>query len=487
MYSILHISDLHRSSRDYITNDELVSSLVADRENYVREDPPIRAPDAIIVSGDLIQGVSAGLDSAAELRKQYDVALAFLEELTTRFVDGDKSRVIVVPGNHDVDWVTSRKAMALVGADEAPKDLEVELFRENSPYRWSWKTRELFRISDPDGYARRLDAYRDFFDHYYAGVPNLFRVSRGAEVNLFKLCAGRIGVAAFNSCHGNDCFSFHGSIPRANVARSHLDLKASDCAFDLRIAVWHHDIEGPPYRSDYMDTDIVRSMIGRGFRMGFFGHQHRPQAAPYQIFTPDAERMAVIGAGSLCAGTGDLPPGVHRQYNVVEIGDNFRSARVHVRQVTVANLFGRANIAAFGGRSYFDLSWDPPSDAGGRPIDADAARNRNQIEQAEAAFKAGNMKGVLALFVSELPASSYATKLLLEAAEAEQAWEIVVQHTTPPRSLQQLVSHFEAKVCLTQFDQAEAALDRHSRDLGLPDGQLAELRRRLVVAKKIKG
>ena len=75
------------------------------------------------------------------------------------------------------------------------------------------------------------------------------------------------------------------------------------------MAVWHHNIEGPPQRSDYMDVEIVRGMIGRGFRLGLYGHQHRAQATPHQVWLPDRERMAVVSAGSLCAGPRDLPTG----------------------------------------------------------------------------------------------------------------------------------------------------------------------------------
>ena len=56
-FSILHISDLHRSSADPISNAELISALVQDRDRYLREDPRILPPEAIVVSGDLIQGV----------------------------------------------------------------------------------------------------------------------------------------------------------------------------------------------------------------------------------------------------------------------------------------------------------------------------------------------------------------------------------------------------------------------------------------------
>ena len=65
MFSILHISDLHRSADDPISNDELVASLSTDRARYARSEPAIRAPDAIVISGDIIQGVLLG-DSAGK-------------------------------------------------------------------------------------------------------------------------------------------------------------------------------------------------------------------------------------------------------------------------------------------------------------------------------------------------------------------------------------------------------------------------------------
>ena len=65
-------------------------------------------------------------------------------------------------------------------------------------------------------------------------------------------------------------------------------------------------------------------MIGRGFRLGLYGHQHKAQVAPHQVWLPDQERMAVVSAGSLCAGASDLPTGTFRQYNVLEIAEDFR-------------------------------------------------------------------------------------------------------------------------------------------------------------------
>ncbi len=54
-FSILHISDLHRSTADPISNDELISALVGDRDRYLHESPRILPPEAIVLSGDLVQ------------------------------------------------------------------------------------------------------------------------------------------------------------------------------------------------------------------------------------------------------------------------------------------------------------------------------------------------------------------------------------------------------------------------------------------------
>jgi hypothetical protein len=482
VFSILHISDLHRSATDNITNDELVSALVGDRSHYLRENPPIRAPDAIFISGDIIQGVPVGAtDAASKLAEQYATAESFIVELTKHFVGGDRSKVVIIPGNHDVDWVTARSAMTLVGEEDVPKDLSSELSREDTLYRWSWKNRELFKITDNTAYDRRLDAFWTFFKRFYDGVPGLLRVQPNAAVNLYSFCDNRIGVAAFDSCHGNDCFSFHGRVPREVVARAHLDLVADNAhKFELLIAVWHHNIEGPPYRSDYMDVDTVRGMIGRGFRVGLFGHQHRPQVVPHQIHLAELETMAIIGAGSLCAGARELPPGSHRGYNIIEIADDMRSARIHVREASVANLFARSPRPAFGGNSWTTLNWETPPDLMGRPVDYSRQKIAAALEVAEIAIRQDRPKDCIMVLRSlgeDIP--TYGRQLLIDAAKKLNDRITLIDVLTPPRTIGELIDLFNVTTASRQFPQARTVLSRYSIDLALPDAMLRELHSRL--------
>ena len=489
VFSIMHISDLHRSAQDPISNDELISALIHDRDRYVREKPSIAVPQAIVVSGDIIQGVPLGTeDFATKIGEQYAIAEEFLDELVRRFLDGDRSRLVMVPGNHDVDWNTAFAALEPVQNESVLGDVRKELHAEDSLLRWDWKTRSLYRIADPDLYEKRLEAFWQFFDRFYEGVPVSMAVQNSGDVRLFSLYDDRIGVAAYNSCHGNDCFANHGMIRQGSIARSDLDLDDSGKTHDLRMAVWHHGIEGSPYHTDYMDRDVVRGMIGRGFRLGLHGHQHKAQVTAQEIRLPDRERMAVVAAGSLCAGADDLPVGTHRQYNVLEIAADFCSVRAHIRAMTVANLFSRSQLAEYGGASCFDLSWEQPRNAVGGTINVQARRRQALIDEAEAAAKAGEPGRAVTILksINVLEPGSYERQLCLRAAEDAQDWRSILRVANPPATIGELVQRFEAYCRLSDPARAIAALNQYSRALNLPGPVESELRSR-AKAQEIMG
>lgn len=487
MFSILHITDLHRAIADPISNAELISALISDREQYLREDPPIAQPQAIVVSGDIIQGVSLGHPNfEAELAIQYETAHSFLVELTERFLNGQRAKVILVPGNHDICWNQARAAMVKVAPDAMPEALPRALHETNSPYRWDWKTRELYVIKDQQAYQQRLAAFWRFFARFYDGVTGLLRVEPWSDANLYSLDDGRIGVAAFNSCTNNDCFAFHGEIPRDVVARSHLDLQELG-PWRLRIAVWHHDIEGPPHRSDYMDPDVVRGMIGRGFRLGLYGHQHRTQITPQHAYLPNQETMALASAGSLCAGMKELPPGARRGYSIIEINDDYRSARVHVREMAFSNLFSRATLAEFCGRSFVDLEWTTPIDAGGRPEDPARDKVVAVLREAEAALVEHRdaAEAIRLLLLIDAAHHPFGRRLLLRAAEEAGEWEQVIEITREPQSIEELVLGVDAYLKRSHYDEARVMLDTNSTRLALSAATLDDMLKRIELMRRV--
>ena len=481
-YSILQISDLHRSPHDPISNAELISALVEDCDRYVNEDPKITIPEAIVVCGDIIRGVKLGTnDHEAQLVQQYKVAEDFLGELANRFLDGDRSRLIIVPGNHDIDWNVAQKAFEPIALKDIPDNLVSSVpYYDRSDYRLDWKSLTLLRIADRDLYEQRLDAFWSFFEKFYSGVSGLLSVQSRADANLFSLCENRIGLAAFNSCHNNDCYAVHGLIRQEAIARSHLMFKDFGHVFDLRIAVWHHSIEGSPYCTDYMDADIVRGMIGRGFRLGLYGHQHKTQITPRHICLPDHERMVVVSAGSLCAGPQELPTGTNRQYNILEISPDFRSVRVHVRAMKVANLFSQDYLLEFGGASFAHLDWEPMKNSLGSAINAEVTRTRLEIEEAEIAAKTGNpARTVELLQMKNLSEGSYERRLFLAAAFETKDWQAVIRVTTRPYTIEELVQRAEAFIKVNEYAAANDALDNFSRELKFPESMASELRKRI--------
>ena len=462
-----------------------MSALLHDRDRYVKEEPAIPAPQAIVVSGDLIEGVRVGTaDFAKRIEEQYSVAEDLLNELTTRFLDGDRSRLVMVPGNHDVDWNTAFAALVPVDASEVPKDLAAELYAHDSPFRWDWKSRTLYRIADGKTYLRRLEPFWRFFERFYSGLDAPRKVHESFDARAYDLFGGVVGVAAFNSCDGNDCFAYHGRIEPGSVAGSDLGLRDGGDGHDLRMAVWHHNIEGSPYRSDYMDVDIVRGMIGRGFGLGLHGHQHKAQAWSQEIRLPSLESMAVISAGSLCAGRRQLPTGTYRQYNVIEIAPDLGSVRTHVRAMAVANVFSRAALIEFGGASYMDLPLSRARDAVGQPIDVESVRRERKIKRAEAEAKSGSPTRALEILDGmELPSGTYERQIYVDAAQEAKDWKAISRVTQPPTSIGELVLRFRALCELGDYQRAEETLARHARELELPQGMESELRSRLETMK----
>lgn len=111
--SILHVSDLHKM--EGTTYESLLQSLLTDRDSYVSAG--VASPSYIVISGDLIQGGA----SDEEIQNQYAEVKQFLESLTNQFLEGDKSKVIMVPGNHDVSFPHSMRSMTKTCGRQEPR------------------------------------------------------------------------------------------------------------------------------------------------------------------------------------------------------------------------------------------------------------------------------------------------------------------------------------------------------------------------------
>ena len=478
-FSILHVSDLHRSPNEPISNVSLVQALVADRATYTRFG--LRPPDAIVVSGDIIWGATLDdSDYAASIQTQYKVANDFLSELANRFLDGDRSRVVIVPGNHDVCWNTAQAAMEVISPETEPDDI-LERFRQSeSDYRWSWRNRRFYEVRQPAVYRSRLNAYWDFVESFYQGINFTIPISRERGFNVFELQDDRIAVVAFESIHNNDHLLPQGSISTDVIHQCDILLHDLDLQYALKIAVWHHGINGPPSASDYLDIDTVYKMIGTNFHLGLHGHQHYSQSSIQYVYLPQQEAMAVVGAGSLCAGDDDLPHAVNRQYNVIQIDGNHRRAEVHVREVTSANQFGQTRDHAFAPHGFKTVEWGSTKDLAGRPVDPRPARERNVVLKAEAALKAGDsMRAINLLERVDCAPGTYPRSLFLQALSRSHQRERVIEFFDPPANVEELICLVEALRANGRPNVARETLDIHKDELALDRATEDEVRARL--------
>lgn len=484
MFSILHISDLHRSKEEPVDNKSLLAALLADNDRYVNGTLRIPPPAAIVVSGDLIQGAQLNAHNWQQsIADQYAVADSFLSDLCERFLDGDRSRMSITPGNHDVCWNTSLRAMERVPHDQYPSNLHEALIKPDSDYRWSWSERALFRIMNKADYKQRLDYYWDFVESFYRGVQLPLPLDRDRGFQLFEFCDRRIVVAAFDSITGNDCFSFSGALPPSAVGQCAIALRDSNRSYDLKIAVWHHGIQGPPTRSDYMDVSQVQEMIGHGFQLGLHGHQHVAGTQTQFVHLDQSSSMAVVSAGSLCAGAREMPRGVNRQYNLIVIEDDFLHGQVHVREMVEGGQFTGKRNGAFS-RGFVEISWEPPTDIMGRQIDTKAANARRATINAEEALLAGKPhEAVQALEDLDLSSPSHARKLMIDALQELKDWSRLSTFLQIPGSIEEIVMLISALVENDNLDDAQARLNAAT---ALDAATRAALQERLEAKKMLR-
>ncbi|WP_085044104.1 metallophosphoesterase family protein [Ensifer aridi] len=336
-FSILHISDLHQNLKDEILPEVLLDTIANDFERYSYGDPIIPLPDLCVVSGDIVYGVGPTTkNSAGELERQYNQAYDFLVSLCDRFFAGDRDRLIVLPGNHDIDYpaVVGSGSFLPVPRNAASKSsLVAELFSPNSDLRWSWSKLEFFRVTDQAAYDGRLQQFAKFYERFYSGLRS-YPLDPSSQFDIFDFPDLSFSLAAFNSCYRNDPMNRVGAIHPRALMEACRQLRSPSRAGWCLASSWHHDIAGGVGHEDFLDSGFIQHLIDAGVTIGFHGHQHRTDCFDQRNRLGDAPRkMTVIAAGTLCAGPTNLSPGIPRGFNIVEIDSSTAKGRVHSRQM----------------------------------------------------------------------------------------------------------------------------------------------------------
>ena len=470
--SVLHISDLHRDPANPISNQTLLESLERDRDHYASDGAlRIKSPDLIIVSGDIVQGVRHGTPNAADtLREQYGEALQFLNDLADRFVSGDKHRVVITPGNHDVSDYHFRQSLEPVQiTDDNKGQWAARLFSKGSQLRWDWAEFALYRIADADLYSSRSAPFAEFYNDFYDG-DRTFSKDPTLQFDIFDFPDWGMTVTGFSSCYNNDLLNREGAIHPDCIAGASKQLRDVQYQGRLLVAVWHHHIEGLPIEIDYMDPDIVQNLIDVGFCLGLHGHHHKPQYLDARFRHGRERSITLISAGTLCGGPA---LGFKRSYNIIELDTEERCGRINVREMRNDNLamsiWGPRPLASESVSSD-KFAFDPPQR---RFVNLD--KNTALLAKASRLYDQGKFDEAAETFSTLASSEGLARRLLLDCLLQLEDDVRIISSFDPPTSVAEAIAVMDSLWNQNRYDQLMQVLHTPLVDKST-DAALIEIR-----------
>jgi hypothetical protein len=194
--------------------------------------------------------------------------------------------------------------------------------------------------------------------------------------------------------------------------------------------------------------------------------------------------MAVVSAGSLCAGYRELPRGVNRQYNLIVINDDYTGARVHVREMVEGGHFSRKSGHGFL-QGYTDISWQVSLDPAGRNVDVVQQNERRAIEQAELSAGHGEWSAAVNhIRRARTPIGSYARKIAVEAALRSEDWPFLKTLLAGSTSDEEVAILISALTHLGELDEAEQIL---AGAVALEEPLRRSLTERIAIQRLMKG
>lgn len=289
---VLHISDLHLDSQQHAVL--WYGQLLAD----LRTEMGIDRLDAVVVSGDLSNRATA---------QEFDAAAQFLRDLQDDF-KLSPHRLILVPGNHDLNWTLSKKSYRVVRREEAT-ELIAGRYIDKGDY---------VELPDDLGHRARFQPFADF---YYAVRGEPYPLDHEYQATIHHFADARLLILGLNSAwaldhHYRDRADINAVALGHALRRIQLEPGYADC---LKIAVWHHPVNSPD-DDRIRDTGFIERLAQAGFRFGLHGHIHKPQQGLFRYdMTTNGRRIDFIGAGTFGAPVHEWQPGHPLQYQLLTV------------------------------------------------------------------------------------------------------------------------------------------------------------------------
>jgi 3',5'-cyclic AMP phosphodiesterase CpdA len=302
MKYILHVSDLHFGNVDQA---QLWSNQLA---QDLRHELQVSSLNLLILSGDIANYSTS---------EEYEAAQQFLKNLGQEF-DLTSKQIIIVPGNHDLNWGIAEEAYQLLDRKKVNGELiEGHYIPESERIIW---------LRDEDAYQQRFAHFRDFYQAI-KGQP--YPLDYDQQYTLAHFPEHNLLVLGLNSAWELDHhYRTRASIHMGALSQALTEIRRTPAYQScLKVAVWHH-----PFKSRYEDRIKDDSFLGQlavaGFSLFFHGHIHQAQTDFYSYDTsPDGRKLHRVCAGTFGASTKELETATPWQYNLL----NWEGAQITVQ------------------------------------------------------------------------------------------------------------------------------------------------------------
>lgn len=293
--NILHLSDLHFGT---LSDAKLWYSQLADD---LVDELSCKKIDILIISGDV---------SNKAIASEFKAAKFFFDKLCKEF-EIDLTKMVIVPGNHDLCWDISKKAYK-------PMDGADRIDHEKAPHVQNDKLhRERFSPFSQFYYNIKGEYYP--LDYEYQGIIHYLKD--------FKILI----IGLNSSWELDDHFTSRASIYPNAISNIMDSIRKSGKYSDwLKIAVWNHPLNGP-FEDRIKDHGFMERLAQKGFKLCLHGHLHKSTIETFRYDqSPNGRKIEVVGAGTFGALTKEWYDGYPLQYNLLKVSDN--KIIVHTRR-----------------------------------------------------------------------------------------------------------------------------------------------------------
>jgi predicted MPP superfamily phosphohydrolase len=307
---ILHLSDLHFGN----LNDANLwqNQLAADLQRL--KCSPI---NALILSGDIANKSTP---------EEYAAAKKFLDNLREEFPI-KRQNIVIVPGNHDLNWGLSEDAYTPVKRKNYPGQLDNRIIDKGGDY---------IEVRDEKKYQDRFNQFSKFYEDV-TGKAYPSRVDQ--QGILYRLTEQKILFLGLNSAWELD----HHYKERASINIEALNNALTDIRLNkeynnwLKIAVWHHPLNSNS-EDRIKDHGFMEQLATSGFRLALHGHIHQADNSLYRYDrSVGGRKIEVISAGTFGANTKELVPAYPWQYQILKLENENRKLTVYTRKREKAN------------------------------------------------------------------------------------------------------------------------------------------------------